>query len=131
MKKTLFIICSIGILCFSGYIGYHIADTENTQEQENQAQREIIFAMDNIKSLKEGFEADTMNNIICEIYAAHTLTSNTQYSSALHELWNALIFDGEYITGFEDEVISALTEKDAQEIKSVAMDIRLEAKKHR
>ena len=42
----------------------------------------------------------------------------------MHDLWNALIFDGENIVGKENDLISALKDKNAQRIKEIAISMR-------
>ena len=42
----------------------------------------------------------------------------------LYDLWNALVFDGKNIVGKENDLISALTDKNAQRIKDIAHSMR-------
>lgn len=76
------------------------------------------------ESIKTKYDADGMETLISDVYAAYENSNNGELSSALHDLWNALIFDGENIVGKENDLIAALKEKNVQSIKEIAHSMR-------
>ena len=46
--------------------------------------------------------------------------------NSLHDLWNALLFDEEYILNYIDKLVLALNKEDINEIENIANDIRAE-----
>lgn len=71
-----------------------------------------------------GYDEDTMEALISNIYAAYEYCDDPDMASALHDLWNALIFDGENISGKEEELKSALQSGNAEEIEGFAAELR-------
>lgn len=82
------------------------------------------FAIDKLDEIKTQYDTDMMEALISNVYAAYEYSNNSELSSALHDLWNALIFDGENIVGKENDLISALKDKNAQRIKEIAISMR-------
>ena len=90
----------------------------------------LSFAVGNLERLRDG-EAedfqDEVEDLASNIYAAYYdfLSDETvDFSGALWELWNALLFDGENLPGNEDVLIEALTEQDADRVEEIAMGMR-------
>lgn len=71
-----------------------------------------------------GYDEDTMEALISNVYAAYEYCDDPYMASALHDLWNALIFDGENISGKETELKSALQSGNAEEIEDFAAELR-------
>ncbi len=65
-----------------------------------------------------------MEALISNVYAAVQFTDDSDLNTALHELWNALIFNGENIVGKEDDLIKALKDIDSSVIEGIAYSIR-------
>ena len=84
----------------------------------------MILASDKADALSDKYEDDTMEALISNVYAAYQYCDDTELSAALHELWNALIFDGKNISGNEVELISALKDGSASAIESIAAELR-------
>ena len=49
---------------------------------------------------------------------------NVDFSGALWELWNALLFDIENLPGNEDALIKALAEQNAEQVAELAAGMR-------
>ncbi|AUS97264.1 hypothetical protein CDQ84_17745 [Clostridium thermosuccinogenes] len=65
-----------------------------------------------------------MEALISNVYAAVQFTDDGDLNTALHELWNDLIFNGENIVGKEDDLIKALKDIDSSVIEGIAYSIR-------
>lgn len=84
----------------------------------------IVFAIDKLDDIKTQYDPDVMEALISNVYAAYEYSNNGELSSALHDLWNALIFDSENIVGKESDLIGALMDKNAQSIEDIAISMR-------
>lgn len=84
----------------------------------------IVFAIDKLDDIETQYDPDVMEALISNVYAAYEYSNNGELSSALHDLWNALIFDGESIVGKESDLIGALMDKNAQSIEDIAISMR-------
>ena len=126
MKKNRAIIVSLFIICIfaSFFAGKSLSEKKYIKNREQQCKTQIVFAIDKIEDLKEEYNNDDMEAIISNIYAAYEYCDNGTLSSSLHDLWNALIFDGENIKGKEDDLVKALKDSNAQDIKDISMDMR-------
>lgn len=124
MKKLLVVGVLIVSICLSVFAGYYISNKNNLKDKEIARQALITFAVSKIDDLKIEYDADTMEALISNIYAAIQFTDDGELSTALHELWNALIFDGENIVGKEEDLIQALKNENTSAIKEIAYSIR-------
>lgn len=124
MKKLVMIGIFIGSVCLSFFAGNYFCDKENIKLREQRCHTMIGFAIDKLDDIKTKYDADGMETLISDVYAAYENSNNGELSSALHDLWNALIFDGENIVGKENDLIAALKEKNAQSIKEIAHSMR-------
>ena len=114
----------VGSVCLSFFAGNYFCDKENIKLREQRCHTMIGFAIDKLDDIKTKYDADGMETLISDVYAAYENSNNGELSSALHDLWNALIFDGENIVGKENDLIAALKEKNAQSIKEIAHSMR-------
>lgn len=124
MKKTIVTVAIVCSLCLSFFAGNYFSDKENLESREYRCHTLVVFAIDKMEDLKIQYDTDTMEALISDIYAAYEYSDDAELSAALHDLWNALIFDGENIAGKEDILIAALKEFDAQSIKDLAVRMR-------
>jgi len=124
VKKLLVVGVLIVSICLSVFAGYYISNKNNLKDKEIARQALITFAVSKIDDLKIEYDADTMEALISNIYAAIQFTDDGELSTALHELWNALIFDGENIVGKEEDLIQALKNENTSAIKEIAYSIR-------
>jgi len=107
--------CACRILC----------EKQNSlKDRDNAKQTFISFAINKVEDLKNGYDADIMEALISNVYAAVQFTDDSDLNTALHELWNALIFNGENIVGKEDDLIKALKDIDSSVIEGIAYSIR-------
>ena len=74
----------------------------------------MAFSIDRLDDIKTQYDVDMVETLISHVYAAYEYSDNSKLSSALYDLWNALVFDGKNIVGKENDLISALTDKNAQ-----------------
>lgn len=124
MKKILIVGAFIVAICLSFLAGNYCSNREQEEHRAQECQGQIVFAIDKLEDLKVQYDADTMEAVISNIYAAYNYADDGALASALHELWNALIFDGENIAEKEDALIQALGEVNAEEIKGLAISMR-------
>ena len=124
MKKGLIaVICVVSVLV--GYMfGVRSSEERYARESQQMTNTYISFSIGELEDLKKGYDEDTMEALISNIYAAKSKTPNPSLNSALHDLWNALIFDGENIVGREDELKKLLEDKDSKAIADFAMSMR-------
>ena len=121
MKTVVIVVLSV---CLSFFAGKYVSELEQNKEDEQRCQQMIYFAIAKTESLKKQYDTDTMEALISNVYAAYEYSESGELYWALHDLWNALIFDGENIAGKEDDLIGALEELDAQRIAEIAMSMR-------
>ena len=126
MKKTFIGVLIIFGLCLSFIGGKYYSDRQNINAKNQRCNTYISFAIDNIEELKSNDEEDILRNIISDIYAAREYTTNNELYLALYELWNALVFDGDNLSGREDELINALKgyKENPMLIKDIALSMR-------
>lgn len=124
MKKLILIGAFIISICLSFFVGNYFCDKENMKLREQRCHTMMDFAIDKLDDIKNQYDADVMETLISNVYAAYEYSDNSELSSALHDLWNALIFDGENIVGKENDLISALKDENAQRIKDIAISMR-------
>ena len=124
MKKLILIGAFIVSICLSFFAGNYFCDKENSKLTEQRCHTMMDFAIDKLDDIKTQYDTDMMETLISNVYAAYEYSNNSELSSALHDLWNALIFDGENIVGKENDLISALKDKNAQRIKDIAISMR-------
>lgn len=125
MKKFLMAFVLIAAVCLGFFVGISFS---NHKQAENRAERVHTFlslSVDKLEDLQQQYDSDVMEALISDVYAAYQSCDDTvSLAPALHELWNALIFDGENLTGQEEALIHALQDADAQAIADIAYDIR-------
>lgn len=124
MKKMIIIGIFAVSVCLSFFAGNYFCGKENIKLRDQRCHTMIGFAIDKLDDIKTKYDADGMETLISDVYAAYENSNNGELSSALHDLWNALIFDGENIVGKENDLIAALKEKNAQSIKEIAHSMR-------
>ncbi len=124
MKKALVIGGFILAICLSFLAGSSFREKEYAKRDAQRCNVMISFAVGNLDHLKKQYDADEMEVLISNIYAAEEYASDSELAGALHELWNALIFDGENITGNEDALIKALQDRNGNAVKDIAFEMR-------
>lgn len=122
MKKTLIALLVLAALCLSFFAGTYTARREHTQNKEAAYETMLRFAVSKLEKerLSDGF----LEALCSNIYAAYCYCDDAQMTSALHLLWNALVFDGDRLTGNENALIGALKSRDAGAISEIAMRMR-------
>ncbi len=124
MKKSSVIGVFIVSICLGFFAGKYFGDKENIKLRDQKCHTMIVFAIDKLDDIKTQYDPDVMEALISNVYAAYEYSNNGELSSALHDLWNALIFDGENIVGKESDLIGALMDKNAQSIEDIAISMR-------
>lgn len=124
MKKIIIIGAVIVFICLSFFAGTYFSHKEDMKHREQKSHSFIKFSIDILEELKTEYDTNTMEALISNVYAAVEFTNDGDLYSALHDLWNALIFDGENIVGKEEDLIKALKDDNAQDIKDIAIGIR-------
>ena len=129
-KRLLIIVALLAALGIGFFAGKAVQRRENIQSRQGHGRTLLSFAVDNLEGLRDG-EAedfqDEVEDLASNIYAAYYdfLSDETvDFSGALWELWNALLFDGENLPGNEDALIEALTEQDADRVEEIAAGMR-------
>jgi hypothetical protein len=123
--KRLFIVCTLIVsICLSVFVGHYLSNQNALKDRDIKRQTLISFAISKVEDLRNRYDTDTMEALIGNVYAAAQFTDDSDLSTALHDLWNALIFDGENIIGKEDDLIKALKDTDPNIIKGLAYSIR-------
>ena len=125
MKKFLMAVILIAAVCLGFFAGISFS---HHQQAENRAERVHTFlslSVDKLENLQQQYDSDVMEALISNVYAAYQSCDDTEsLAPALHALWNALIFDGDNLTGQEEALIQALKDADAQAIADISYDIR-------
>ena len=125
IKKFLMAVMLIAAVCLGFFAGISFS---HYQQAENRAERVHTFlslSVDKLEDLQQQYDSDVMEALISDVYAAYQSCDEKEaLAPALHELWNALIFDGDNLTGQEEALIQALKDADAQAIADIAYDIR-------
>ena len=124
MKKLFIVGALIVSICLSAFAGHYVSNQNSLKDRSIARQTLISFAISKVEDLKNGYDADTMEALISNVYAAVQFTDDGDLYTALHDLWNALIFDGENIVGKEDDLMKALKDTDPNGIKGIAYSIR-------
>ena len=119
MKKLIIIGVFIVSVCLSFFAGNYFSNKENMKLREQRCHTMMAFSIDRLDDIKTQYDVDMVETLISHVYAAYEYSDNSKLSSALYDLWNALVFDGKNIVGKENDLISALTDKNAQRIKDV------------
>ena len=124
MKKLFIVGVLIVSICLGAFAGHYVSNQNTLKDRGIKRETLISFAISRIEDLKNGYDEDNMETIISNVYAAVQFTDDVDLYFALHDLWNALIFDGENIVGKEDDLIKALKDTDPNVIKGIAYSIR-------
>ncbi|TJX60763.1 hypothetical protein E8P77_19610 [Soehngenia saccharolytica] len=115
------LIISIFISFLTGfYVGHH----NDLKDRAIRRETLISFAINKLEDLKVSNNENVLEALTSNIYAAIQFTDDERLSSALTELWNALIFNGENLSGKEDELIKSLENADPVVINDLAHSIR-------
>ena len=125
MKKIFMSVVAVVACCVSFAAGNTVCRQNMIESRNRKCNTLISFAVDKLDTLKNEYDSDVMEAVISNIYAAYEYCDEAEMKYALHNLWNALIFDGENINGNESELISALQNFDAEGIKYIVYDMRL------
>ncbi len=113
------------MIAFSGGIGvaYYTVSRQEEARQALAFRREIVFAIDALDTYEELQDEETLRVMISHIYAARELSEGAMWD-ALHELWNALLFDDEVLLEHAEPLALALKTEDVKGIEAVATAIR-------
>ncbi len=118
------VIILIAAVCTGFFAGRYTGEKRQAELREQKYNTMVSFAVDKLGNMEPEYNQDDMEALISNIYAAYEYCDDGSLSSAIHDLWNALIFDGENIAGMEDELITALNDNDAEAIESIASQMR-------
>ena len=109
------------------YAGTAMEERAQRERQAERCRTLLVLAADKAETLRSSGEAGTLEALISNVYAARDYAGSAgdgMLSSALDELWNALISDGENLPGHEDALIQALNGRDPIAIASAASALR-------
>ena len=117
MKKRVVLgaAAAVFLVCLSFSLGFRQGRRDEAQRQEQIGQALLSFAADRLEELKAQYRPEV---------AAYWYEADPAFSSALHDLWNALLFDGENLAGREDALIKALETRNTQSLKALAKEMR-------
>lgn len=124
MKKAAAAVIFIAAVCISFFAGQYLSGKKQTKARAEKCHTMMTFAVDKLDEMSGGYDEDTMEALISNIYAAYEYCDDPHMASALHDLWNAIIFDGENISGKEGELKLALQSGSAEEIEGFAARLR-------
>ena len=126
MKKRVVLgaAAAVFLVCLSFSLGFRQGRRDEAQRQEQIGQALLSFAADRLEELKAHYRPEVAAALASDAYAAYWYEADPAFSSALHDLWNALLFDGENLAGREDALIKALETRNAQSLKSLAKEMR-------
>ena len=128
--KRLLVAAALLLALGVGFFAGKAAERRETlQNRLGQGRAKLSFAIDRLEGLRDGEYGpeEIQSDIASDIYAAYYdfLTDETvEFSDALWDLWNALLFDVENLPGNEDALIKALSEQDAEEVAEIAAGMR-------
>lgn len=126
MKKVIYTVSMLAVVCLSFLGGYQLSQTENTQRREESCNIMLSFAIDKIEHLAQDFQPEEMDAMLCNIYAAKEHTENAELSSALYELWNVLLFNREKLIGREMDLVEALKNQNVQLMNEIVSEMKAE-----
>ena len=102
------------------YAGTAVEARAQQERQAGRCRTVLSFAADKLDSLKLQYDADIVEALISNVYAAREYAGDGALASALDELWNALIFHGEHLPGQEAALAQALRDRSPAAITSAA-----------
>ena len=128
--KRLLIAAALLLALGVGFFAGKAAERRETvQNRLGQGRTKLSFAIDNLEGLRDGEYGpeEIQSDIASDIYGAYydfLNGENADFSGALWELWNALLFDIENLPGNEDALIKALAEQNAEQVAELAAGMR-------
>ena len=129
IKRLLIAIALLLALGVGFFAGGAAERRETVQNRLGQGRTKLSFAIDKLERLREGEYGpeEIQSDIASDIYGAYydfLNGENADFSGALWELWNALLFDIENLPGNEDALIKALAEQNAAQVAELAAGMR-------
>ena len=109
------------------YAGTAVEERAQRERQAERCRTLLVLAADKAETLRSSGEAGTLEALISNVYAARDCAGSAgegELASALDELWNALIFDGEHLPGQEAALAQALRDQDPAALASAASALR-------
>lgn len=128
--KRLLIAAALLLALGVGFFAGKAAERRETvQNRLGQGRTKLTFAVDKLEGLQDGEYGpeEIQGDIASDIYGAYydfLNGENADFSGALWELWNALLFDIENLPGNEDALIKALAEQNAEQVAELAAGMR-------
>ena len=112
MKKTVKIISCIAVLVLlavSFLMGSYVKERENLNGRQQRCHALIVFA---VEKAENGDIADpgVMQALVSNVYAAYQFCDDPALAAQMHDLWNALVFDGDSYIGREENLANRLKE---------------------
>jgi len=110
MKRNSKIVISLALIIVAAasfLAGMHIQEQKHTDSRQQRCHTLILFAIDKVEN-NDLSDADMMESLVSNVYAAYELCDHSIVSAQLHELWNTLIFEGEIYIGKEDALATQL-----------------------
>ena len=129
--KRLLIAAALLLALGVGFFAGKAAERRETvQNRLGQGRTKLSFAIDKLEGLRDGEYGpeEIQSDIASDIYGAYydfLSGENVDFSGALWDLWNAVLFDIENLPGNEDALIEALTEQDADRVEEIAAGMRM------
>ena len=128
MKKRVAIgaavVASLLCICLSFSLGLRQGQRDAEDLQAQRCRALLSFSVDRLGELKARHSPEVAAALTSHVYAAYWCAQDAALSSALHDLWNALVFDGENLSGREDRLIAALEAQNAQGVRDLAREVR-------
>ena len=128
--KRLLIAAALLLALGVGFFAGKAAERRETvQNRLGQGRTKLSFAIDKLEGLRDGEYGpeEIQGDIASDIYGAYydfLSGENADFSGALWDLWNAVLFDIENLPGNEDALIKALAEQNAEQVAELAAGMR-------
>ena len=129
MKKFILAVCVLVVLLFAGYYAYYRLGFYFLSGSDEPVTTFMKTDADTIYMERDGeYEPEEVqSDIASDIYGAYydfLSGENVDFSGALWDLWNAVLFDIENLPGNEDALIKALAEQNAEQVAELAAGMR-------
>ena len=110
MKKTAKIISCIAVLALialSFLTGNYVKEQENLNGRQRRCHALIVFAVEKAEN-EVISEPGVMQALVSNVYAAYQFCDDPALAAQMHDLWNALVFEGDSYIGREESLANRL-----------------------
>ena len=97
----------IVLIVASFFTGSHMKEQAYSNGRIQRCSTLVSFAIDKAEN-EDIADPDMMEALISNVYAAYQFCDHPKLAEQLHDLWNTLIFEGDYYIGREDVLVNQL-----------------------